>query len=165
MGVLFIRSAPSTYKTGPSWLSRSTFSSFTEDSPTGFGRKGERVANTPIRVFPPSLGGLTVGDQSVRSALENFQISHRCEYPESPLNASLTRYSFLKTIRDTIGESPLCLGMPNFSVKSFSMYAIIFIILPFFRRNHENHIFFGYIHFANFDVISIMTIILAGFST
>jgi len=31
MGVLFIRSAPSTYKTGPSWLSKSTFSSFTED--------------------------------------------------------------------------------------------------------------------------------------
>ena len=27
------------------------------------GRKGERVANTPIRLFPPSRGGRTVGDQ------------------------------------------------------------------------------------------------------
>ncbi len=31
-------------------------------SPIGFGRNGERVANTPTRLFPPSLGGLTVGD-------------------------------------------------------------------------------------------------------
>ncbi|MBO7354662.1 MAG: SAM-dependent methyltransferase [Lachnospiraceae bacterium] len=30
----------------------------------GFGLNGERVANTPMRVFPPSLGGLTVGRQS-----------------------------------------------------------------------------------------------------
>ena len=27
----------------------------------GFGRKGERVANTPILVFPPSRGGITMG--------------------------------------------------------------------------------------------------------
>ena len=29
----------------------------------GLGRKGERVANTPMRWFPPSRGGRTVGDQ------------------------------------------------------------------------------------------------------
>lgn len=29
----------------------------------GLGRKGERVANTPILLFPPSRGGRTVGDQ------------------------------------------------------------------------------------------------------
>ena len=28
----------------------------------GFGRKGERVAKTPIRVLPPSRGGRTVGE-------------------------------------------------------------------------------------------------------
>ena len=44
-----------------------------------FGRKGERVANTPMRVFPPRRGGRTVGDQSSRTLRENCQISHRCE--------------------------------------------------------------------------------------
>ena len=39
------------------------------------GRKGDRVANTPIRRFPPSRGGRTVGDQSSRTAWENCQIS------------------------------------------------------------------------------------------
>ena len=38
-------------------------SSRTDDRPIGFGRKGERVAKTPIRTFPPNRGGLTVGDQ------------------------------------------------------------------------------------------------------
>ena len=34
----------------------------------GFGRKGERVANTPMRTLPPSRGGRTVGDQVSRTA-------------------------------------------------------------------------------------------------
>ena len=47
------------------------------------GLNGERVANTPNRSFPPSLGGLTVGLQSHSSfpprlfASENTQIIHR----------------------------------------------------------------------------------------
>ena len=49
--------------------------SFTQDNPIGFGRNGERVANTPIRVLPPSLGGRTVGDHFCRTAWENSQIS------------------------------------------------------------------------------------------
>ena len=40
--------------------------SFTQLSAMGLGRKGERVANTPIRAFPPSRGGRTVGDQVLR---------------------------------------------------------------------------------------------------
>ena len=34
----------------------------------GLGRKGERVANTPMRTLPPSRGGRTVGDQVSRTA-------------------------------------------------------------------------------------------------
>ena len=30
----------------------------------GLGRKGDRVAKTPMRVLPPSRGGRTVGDQA-----------------------------------------------------------------------------------------------------
>ena len=43
----------------------------------GLGRNGDRVANTPMRVLPPSLGGRTVGDHSARSQAEKPQISHR----------------------------------------------------------------------------------------
>ena len=35
----------------------------------GLGRKGERVANTPMRRLPPSRGGRTVGDQPSRIGL------------------------------------------------------------------------------------------------
>ena len=43
----------------------------------GLGRKGERVANTPMRAFPPRRGGRTVGDQFSRTAWENCQMSQR----------------------------------------------------------------------------------------
>ena len=62
-------------------------SSRTDESPMGFGRNGERVAKTPIRSFPPSRGGRTVGDQVERAAFEKTQISHRCEKPSSPRSA------------------------------------------------------------------------------
>lgn len=45
----------------------STFSSFTLESPSALGRNGLRVANTPMRVLPPSRGGRTVGRQLVPS--------------------------------------------------------------------------------------------------
>ena len=51
------------------------------------GRKGERVANTPMRALPPSRGGRTVGDQSFRTACENCQISQTCEKPSSRARA------------------------------------------------------------------------------
>ena len=47
-----------------------------------FGRNGERLANTPTRTFPPSLGGRTVGEKGSsagRTEAENCQSSHRCE--------------------------------------------------------------------------------------
>ena len=75
MGVPSIRSAPATWSTGPWGVWGSTRSRRTEDSPTALGRKGERVAKTPMRVLPPSRGGRTVGDQSSRTAWENCQIS------------------------------------------------------------------------------------------
>lgn len=63
--------------TGPSGVCSRTSSSVTDDSPMGLGRNGDLVANTPMRVLPPSLGGRTVGDHSARSQAENPQISHR----------------------------------------------------------------------------------------
>ena len=62
MGVPSIRSAPDTYSAGPSGPWSSTPSSFTQDSPRGLGRLGERVAKTPTRSLPPSRGGRTVAD-------------------------------------------------------------------------------------------------------
>ena len=60
----------------------------TQDNPMALGRNGERVAKTPILVFPPSRGGLTVGDQFRLTASENCQSSHMWEYPSNPRNAS-----------------------------------------------------------------------------
>ena len=62
MGVPFIRSAPSICMTGPSGVSSSIFVMRTEERPILLGLNGERVAHTPIRLLPPSLGGRTVGD-------------------------------------------------------------------------------------------------------
>ena len=68
MGVPSIRSAPDTRSTVPSPGAASSTSSRTQLRPMGLGRKGDRVANTPIRALPPSRGGRTVGDHSVRRA-------------------------------------------------------------------------------------------------
>ena len=62
------------------------------------GRKGERVAKTPRRLFPPNLGGRTVGDQFVqtidsryptsitgdelRECLAEFGIQFGCDYEQ-----------------------------------------------------------------------------------
>ena len=79
MGVPSIRSAPATRSTGPRAVWRSTPKSRTEERPMGLGRKGDRVAKTPIRVLPPSRGGSTVGDQVSRMASEKIHRSHRWE--------------------------------------------------------------------------------------
>ena len=122
-------SIPDTYKSVPS-----IFSSFTTDNPIGFGRLGERVAKTPIRVFPPSLGGRTVGfhfallsSERETKPSENPQINQRCEYPSRPRNASVFLYSSVNSITPhSSGTTPLCLGSPNFVLKSVLMCAIIF---------------------------------------
>ena len=83
------------------------------------GRKGERVANTPMRALPPSRGGRTVGDQFFRTACENCQISQTCEKPSSPRTASAARNSGSNTIfARSESTSPLWRGIPNFSSKS-----------------------------------------------
>lgn len=46
-----------------------------------------------MRRLPPSLGGLTVGDQSLPMHWENCQISQRWLNPSSPRSASEFRYS------------------------------------------------------------------------
>ena len=46
---------------GPSGEFGTAFSRRTQDNPSGFGRKGARLANTPFRLLPPSLVGRTVG--------------------------------------------------------------------------------------------------------
>ena len=94
----------------------------------GLGRKGDRVAKTPMRMLPPSRGGRTVGDQVSRTALEKDQISHRWENPSSPRRASGFRYSGSKTMAErSSGTSPLCRGMPNLLGKALCMVAMIFM--------------------------------------
>ncbi len=92
MGVPFIRSAPPTISMLPRFASRSTRRRRTQLSPSEFGRNGERVAKTPMRVLPPSRGGRTVGDQSPRTASENCQMSQRWGELSIPRSASCTRY-------------------------------------------------------------------------
>ena len=105
-------------------MPRLTDLSSTQDRPSGLGRKGERVANTPIRTLPPSLGGRTVGDQSARRFSENPQISQRCEKPSSPRSASGLQNSGSNTTVDiSVSIIPLWRGKPNFEVKSLCMLA------------------------------------------
>ena len=99
----------------------------------GFGRNGERVANTPMRRLPPSRGGLTVGLQSSRMLSENCHKIQRWEYSSSPRNASLLRYSGANSILPVNSRtSPLCLGAPNFSGKSVRTQPIIFHLFHYF---------------------------------
>jgi len=92
-------------------------------NPIGFGRNGLRVANTPIRLLPPNLGGRTVGLHE--STSEKPQSSHKCENPSIPRRASGMLYFSSNTIRVRIGlSSRLCLGIPNLSVCPFRAYAI-----------------------------------------
>ena len=124
IGVPSMRSAPETMSWGPSGVWSRISSSFTADSPMGLGRKGERVAKTPMRSLPPSRGGRTVGDQPAPTDREKTHTSHRWEKPSSPRRASGLRYSGAKTTaarRDS--TRPLCLGMPNLVGKSLRMWA------------------------------------------
>jgi len=92
----------------------------------GLGRKGDRVANTPLRTLPPKRGGLTVGDHSSRLASENSQMSHRCENSSNPLTASGLRYSGSNTMVPLSDSMmPLCLGIPNLVGNSVCILAII----------------------------------------
>ena len=110
-----MRSAPETVSVIPSGVLL-TETSFTQLRPIAFGRKGERVAKTPTRLFPPRRGGRTVGDQVSRCALSKLQISHRCENSSMPRRASGTRYASSKTISErTSSARPLWRGTPNFS--------------------------------------------------
>ena len=96
----------------------------------GLGRKGDRVAKTPMRVLPPSRGGRTVGDQVFRTAWENCQMSHRWENPSSPRRASGLRYSGSKTtVERSSSTRPLCRGIPNLVGKSLWMRAMMFRVL------------------------------------
>ena len=125
MGVPSIRSAPETSSTQPSSGSLRMPSSRTQDRPMGLGRKGERVANTPMRVLPPSRGGRTVGDQSERRLPENCQISQMWEKSSRPRRASGLRNSGSNTIRAfSASTSPLWRGMANLVGKSLWMRAI-----------------------------------------
>ena len=91
----------------------------------GLGRKGERVANTPMRTLPPSRGGRTVGDQPASTFWENPHTSQMWVKPSRPRKASRTRYSGANTTRARRASTrPLCRGMPNFSEKSLCMRAM-----------------------------------------
>ena len=87
MGVPSMRSAPLTTS------SRSlTEISSTQESPSGLGLKGERVAQTPMAVFPPRRGGRTVGCHSPFAGLLALkpQMSHSLSKPSIPRRASRT---------------------------------------------------------------------------
>ena len=76
IGVPSIRSAPHTVRYGASGPSVHIPVSFTDDSPSPFGRNGERDAKTPTALFPPRRGGLTVIPH-LPVFPENPHISHR----------------------------------------------------------------------------------------
>ena len=59
--------------------------------PRELGRKGERVAKTPMRALPPRRGGRTVGEKPSVRASENCQISQRWLKPSIPRRASVSR--------------------------------------------------------------------------
>ena len=125
IGVPSFMSMPLTISIFPDLSSSSIFSSFTHESPIGFGLNGDLVAKTPRRMFPPSLGGRTVGQTFLFSLSENPQRSHRCENPSIPRIKSGSRNSFSNIILPrNSGTRPLCLGMPNFSGKSVPICAI-----------------------------------------
>lgn len=116
MGVPSTRSAPRTRSTGPCSAVRSIPASRTADRAMGLGRKGDRVANTPIRRFPPSLGGRTVGDQSSRAARSKTHTSHRWEKSSSPRRAAGSRYGGSKiTVASSSSTRPLCRGHARIS--------------------------------------------------
>ena len=94
----------------------------------GWGRKGDRLAMTPIRVFPPRRGGRTVGDQCGRMAWEKDQISHRWVNPSKPRRASGFRYSGSNTtVASRSSTRPLCRGIPNYLGKAPCRVAMIFM--------------------------------------
>lgn len=128
-------------------------SSFTQVSPMGLGRKGLRVANTPLRLVPPRRGGLTVGNHfsvvprlfSVCTSLtisaavppgvpfSNSQMSHRYVKPSIPSTAEFRANSGSKMmVPRKCGARKLFRGMPNFCGMSVWMCAIGFMaaILP-----------------------------------
>ena len=114
--------------TGPKSFVISTPSSFTQESPRLLGRKGDRVAKTPMRVLPPSRGGRTVGDQPDRTASENCQMTHRWEKPSMPRRASALRYSGSKTMAERSSCTRWgCRGIPNFVGKSLRIRAMTLI--------------------------------------
>ena len=124
--------------TGPRGVDSSIRVMRTDESPIGLGRKGERVAKTPMRRFPPRRGGRTVGDHSWRWASEKSHNSQICEKPSNPRNDSTFRKSGSKTMRlSTASISPLWRGTPNFVSKSFSMCAITVIRLQMYKKNYE----------------------------
>ena len=91
----------------------------------GLGRKGERVAKTPMRAFPPSRGGRTVGDQVCRTEAEKTHTSQIWEKPSSPRRASGLRNSGSKTtVASSVSTRPLCRGTPNLVEKSLRIWAM-----------------------------------------
>ena len=133
MGVPSIRSAPVTCSTAPRVVCCSMAVSRTDDSPRAFGRKGLRVAKTPMRRFPPSRGGRTVGDQPCLTASLNCQMSQMYSKSSSPLTASGTRYSGSKTMRAGVSTMPAWRGMPNLVAKQLSIWAMGCIVCCAFR--------------------------------
>ena len=114
-GVPSTRSRPETRNRAPPAPVISTPSRRASDKPRRFGRNKERLAKTPTRSFPPSLGGLTVGLNSppggTRCARNTIQ---RCENPSSPRKASgVPNGGKSSTTPGTDGARPGCRGHPE----------------------------------------------------
>mmetsp|Transcript_39621 Transcript_39621/g.66515 ORF Transcript_39621/g.66515 Transcript_39621/m.66515 type:complete len:244 (-) Transcript_39621:299-1030(-) len=75
-GVPSIKSTDEKYKNPPS---RSTFSSFTSDKPSGFGRIGDRQANAPIFCVSAFLGGRIRAFTLKFVFSWNTNMTHTCE--------------------------------------------------------------------------------------
>ena len=78
-----------------------------------------------MRTLPPRRGGRTVGEKVSVTLSENCQMSQRWLKPSMPRRASGSRYSGSNTT--TLSSSlttPACRGMPNFSGKSLTIWAM-----------------------------------------
>ena len=79
-------------------------------SETGFGRSGERMANTPFSADVP--GG--IARRTVRSARSNQQRTHRCFLPSICQRAG--RYFSSTTISEIVSDRRPCRGASPFAL-------------------------------------------------
>ena len=114
--------------------------SFTEESPIGFGRNGERVAKTPTRLLPPKPRWTYRRAPGIPDRFRKFpdqpQIIIRLDFPQCiRILIFRQKMDFCPGIRKiTLSRNPR-----NFSTKSDLIFAICFICIVLFSINKHHH--------------------------